>query len=85
MRKTQTVQRKGVINYNADGSLYIKGSGTDFQSRVRYILSMVQPCMRVAHEASYIIIIVARSQFAKHVDSTGYFVIAFTPDDIKQK
>ena len=41
--------------------------------------------MRVAHEASYIIIIVARSQFAKHVDSTGYFVIAFTPDDIKQK
>ena len=38
--------------------------------------------MRVAHEASYS---VARSQFAKHVDSTGYFVIAFTPDDIKQK
>ena len=40
-QQSHTVQRKGVISYNADGSLWIKGSGLCFQSA--YTVSLEQP------------------------------------------
>ena len=40
-QQSHTVQRKGVINYNADGLLWIKGSGLCFQSA--YTVSLEQP------------------------------------------
>ena len=40
-QQSHTVQRKGVINYNADRSLWIKGSGLCFQSP--YTVSLEQP------------------------------------------
>ena len=39
--RSHTVQRKGVINYNADSSLWIKGSSLCFQSP--YTVSLEQP------------------------------------------
>ena len=38
-QRIYTFQRKGVINYNADGLLWIKGSGLRFQSP--YTVSML--------------------------------------------